>query len=78
MNRREFLKNAAAGNSTLSLQSSLTWSALAGTGSTTLSIVRRTIEVNGRAASVFGLQRPDGKPGLRLRAGRCLQRGPPQ
>ena len=34
-----------------------------------LGIVRRTIEVNGKAASVFALQQADGSPGLRLRAG---------
>jgi FtsP/CotA-like multicopper oxidase with cupredoxin domain len=38
-------------------------------GQTLLGVVRRTIEVNGKAASVFGLQQADGSPGLRLRAG---------
>jgi FtsP/CotA-like multicopper oxidase with cupredoxin domain len=34
-----------------------------------LAVVRRTIEVNGRSASVYGLQQPDGTPGIRLREG---------
>jgi FtsP/CotA-like multicopper oxidase with cupredoxin domain len=38
-------------------------------GATVLDIVRRTIDVDGRAASVFGLQQADGKPGIQLRAG---------
>ena len=33
-----------------------------------LAIVSRTIEVNGRAATVFGLTGPDDKPGLTLAA----------
>src|ERR1700710_1276323 len=33
-----------------------------------LTISRRTLEVNGKAAPVFGIQGPDGKPGLRLGA----------
>jgi FtsP/CotA-like multicopper oxidase with cupredoxin domain len=36
---------------------------------TTLRIGRRTIEVNGRAASVFGIEQPDGTPGLTLEPG---------
>jgi FtsP/CotA-like multicopper oxidase with cupredoxin domain len=69
MNRRTFLKGTAAGAAALSFSPSLTLSALAGAQPRVLSIVRRTIEVNGRAASVFGLQQPDGKPGARFRAG---------
>jgi FtsP/CotA-like multicopper oxidase with cupredoxin domain len=78
MNRRKFLKSAVAGAAVLALRPSLIMPALAGqpvgnaatsaAGSTLLSIVRRTIEVNGRAASVFGLQQPDGKR-HQLRAG---------
>jgi FtsP/CotA-like multicopper oxidase with cupredoxin domain len=38
----------------------------AATSSLKLAAVSRTIDVNGRAASVFGLTTPDGKPGLNL------------
>lgn len=74
MNRREFLTSALAGAAVLSLRPSQIMRALAATPAasadpTLLGIVRRTIEVNGRAASVFGLQRPDGGPGVRFRAG---------
>ena len=34
-----------------------------------LSIVRSSIEVNGKSASVFGLQQADGSTGLTFRAG---------
>ncbi len=34
-----------------------------------LTVSRRTLEVNGKAASVFHIQGPDGKPGLKLSAG---------
>ena len=34
-----------------------------------LTLTRRTLEVNGKAASVFGIQGPDGKPGLTLTPG---------
>jgi FtsP/CotA-like multicopper oxidase with cupredoxin domain len=36
---------------------------------TTLTIARRTIEVNGKAASVFAIRRPDGTPGIELDPG---------
>lgn len=69
MNRREFLKGTVAGAAALSLNSSLPWSALADSKpATTLQITRRMINVNGRAASVFGLQQADGTSGIRLRA----------
>lgn len=74
MNRRKLLKNALLGAATLSLPASFALPALGGapsdTGSaTTLRIVRRNIEVKGRAANVFGLIRADGKPGLEIPAG---------
>jgi FtsP/CotA-like multicopper oxidase with cupredoxin domain len=74
MNRREFLTSLLAGAAVLSLRPSLIMPAMAATpaaraDATLLGIVRRAIEVNGRAASVFGLQRPDGSPGVRFRAG---------
>ena len=78
MNRRTFLKATAAGFAAASLSRSLVVPAIADAAATSgqaapgaiaLDIVRRTIEVNGRPASVFGLQQADGKPGIRLRAG---------
>ncbi|GCA52906.1 multicopper oxidase mco [Sinorhizobium sp. KGO-5] len=71
MRRRELLKTALAGAAAFTLPSSLLTAAAAGQPDrhTRLGIVRRTIEVNGKAASVFGLQQEDGTPGLRLRAG---------
>jgi FtsP/CotA-like multicopper oxidase with cupredoxin domain len=71
MNRRDFLKSTLAGASVLSLTSAFVrplWAAQSAGAPKTLRIVRRTIEVNGRAASVFGLEGPDG-PGLAFRAG---------
>jgi FtsP/CotA-like multicopper oxidase with cupredoxin domain len=71
MKRRDFLKSTFAGAVALATPSSLITAAFASqSGSQTrLGIVRRTIDVNGKAASVFGLQRTDGATGLRLRAG---------
>lgn len=71
MNRRLFLKSALAGAAVLSLRPGLIKSALAAQSAepTILKVVRRTIEVNGKAASVYGIQQPNGSPGIRLRAG---------
>ncbi|WP_352871114.1 multicopper oxidase domain-containing protein [Mesorhizobium sp. M1006] len=70
MKRRDILKGAVAGAAALAIPSSLIAAASASqSGSQTLGISRRTIEVNGKAASVFGLRRADGAPGLHLRAG---------
>ncbi len=71
MKRREFLKAAIAGAAAFAVPPTLLTAAVAGqpAGQTLLGIVRRTIEVNGKAASVFGLQQADGSQGLRLRAG---------
>jgi len=72
MNRREVLKNAVLGTVALSLPSSFVQSALGGAlpeaaqSSKTLRIVRRSIEVKGRKANVFGLIQADGKHGLSL------------
>lgn len=69
MKRREFLAVAIAGTTALSLPWATTRPSLAaGPEPKQLSILRRTIEVNGKAASVFGLQQPDGSVGLRYRA----------
>lgn len=40
----------------------------ASTGTRSLSIVKRVLEVNGRAAEVFGLVQPNGAVGLALEA----------
>ena len=70
MKRRDILKGAVAGAAAFAIPSPLLAAASASqSGGQTLGISRRTIEVNGKAASVFGLQRADGAPGLRLRAG---------
>lgn len=71
MKRRDFLKVALAGAAGLAVPALPLRPAFAGQsgGQAPLGIVRRTIEVNGKAASVFGLRRADGAPGLRLRAG---------
>nr|WP_295467822.1 multicopper oxidase family protein [Mesorhizobium sp.] len=71
MKRREFLKVAIASAAAFAAPPVLLNAAVAGqpAGQTLLRVVRRTIEVNGKAASVFGLQHENGSPGLRLRAG---------
>ncbi len=65
MNRRTLLKTALGGAAVLSLSS---FRAFASTART-LTLASRTIEVNGRAASVYSLTGPDGKPGLSFDAG---------
>lgn len=76
MDRRQFVGGALLGASALALASPRTaWSGVVPQpkGSeakrTTLSVVRRMIEVNGRPATVFGLQQPDRTSGLSLPAG---------
>lgn len=71
MKRRELLTGLLAGSAALALPSALVRSALGAQVSTTtsLNVVRRSIEVNGKAASVFGLQQASGATGLRFRAG---------
>lgn len=68
MKRREFLAGAVAGTAALSLPLALRPAVAAGSKPKLLSIIRRSIEVNGKTASVFGLQQPDGSVGLRYRA----------
>ncbi|TGQ31445.1 multicopper oxidase family protein [Mesorhizobium sp. M00.F.Ca.ET.216.01.1.1] len=73
MKRRDILKGAVAGAAAFAIPSSLL--AVAPTtqsGGQTLGISRRTIEVNGKSASVFGLRGADDAPGLRLRAGEAF------
>lgn len=81
MKRREFLRQMATGAVVVGSASTLfctkAWSqTAAGTatpalGATTrsLSIAKRVIEINGKAADVFGLLQPDGTTGLTLQAG---------
>lgn len=65
MNRRTLLKTAVGGAALLSMP---TLRAFASTAQT-LTLASRTIEVNGRAATVYSLTGPDGKPGLAFDAG---------
>ena len=78
MNRRELIERSLYGAAALSLSTSIL-SPVPGTApparaatppgtNTVLRVVRRTIDVNGRAASVFGLVQPDGRPGITLPA----------
>jgi FtsP/CotA-like multicopper oxidase with cupredoxin domain len=71
MKRREFLAATLSGAATLVLPTVLVDRALAADLSTrkTLRVTKRAIEVNGKPASVFGLEQPDGSRGLRFRAG---------
>jgi FtsP/CotA-like multicopper oxidase with cupredoxin domain len=70
MKRRTLLASFAAATAALALPRP-TFGA-GGPGMKTLSIVRRSIEVNGKAASVFGLVQPDGTPGLRFQKGEAF------
>ncbi|MFD1328845.1 multicopper oxidase family protein [Mycoplana ramosa] len=72
MHRRQFLKTLAIGAAALAPIANYPWSsaARAATNRTTdLSISKRVLEVNGKAATVFQLGTADGKPGLVLDAG---------
>lgn len=65
MNRRTLLKSALGGAALLSLP---TFRAFAAT-TKALTLGSRTLDVNGRAATVYSLTGPDGKPGLSFDAG---------
>ena len=74
MNRRNFLTTmmtgAAAFGAATIIRPSSAWSqASAAAPPLRLGIVSRTLEVNGKAARVFGLAQPDGTQGVRLDAG---------
>lgn len=71
MNRRHFLKTVALGATALSTLSRVR-PAGATEPSTRLSITSRTLEVKGKAARVFGLTGPSGKPGLIADAGTMI------
>ena len=77
MDKRQFLQGAALAGSAVALfPQELAWGANIGapaagvdTSPVVLRAMRRTIEVNGKAASVFGLQQANGAPGITIREG---------
>ncbi|WP_176086853.1 multicopper oxidase family protein [Martelella sp. HB161492] len=71
MYRRQFLNRLMLGTAAACLPASAFAASIDNSGASPvpLSITDRTIEVNGRAARVYGLQRPGGAPGLVLNAG---------
>ncbi|MBI2717651.1 MAG: multicopper oxidase family protein [Rhizobiales bacterium] len=79
MNRRKFLHSSAAASLsplfTAALPRLVKADVLSGydgspeAGHTVLNVDKRTIEVNGKAASVFKVERPDGRRGLEFTAG---------
>jgi FtsP/CotA-like multicopper oxidase with cupredoxin domain len=72
LDRRRFLTTslaAAAGGSLGILMPNVRHSAFAAAASSPLTAQRRSIDVNGKAASVFGLIGPDGNPGVVLDPG---------
>lgn len=68
MSRRSFLSGSAkfAALGYGASLAPLTLGRAMAASTTTLEIDRRTIEVNGKAASVFGIRQPDGVQGIRL------------
>ncbi|MDF2982533.1 MAG: multicopper oxidase family protein [Devosia sp.] len=71
MKRREFLTGLLTGSAALTFPSALVRPAFGAQSAAmkSLSIARRSIEVHGKSATVFGLQQTDGSAGLRFRAG---------
>lgn len=70
MNRRDFSKAFLLGGSSLLLAGR---TISAAQQPLKLAVVSRTIDVNGRAATVFGLTGPDDRPGLNLVAGETAE-----
>lgn len=70
MNRRNFSKTLLMGGSGLLLAGR---AVTAAQPPLKLAVVSRTIEVNGRAATVFGLAGPNDRPGLTLAAGETVE-----
>lgn len=67
LSRRHFLAATAIGFGGLTaLPASRLWAAVP---HQSLSIVTRTLEINGKPAKVYGLMGPDGRPGLAFNAG---------
>lgn len=60
---RSSRRNFLAGSVALAAAAALPSVVRAAPAPTILRVVKRDLEVNGRAASVFGIQRPDGRPG---------------
>lgn len=81
MNRRDFLHGLMAGTALLGTSATIypnrIWAQTGAPGLPAepvaaprrLAVANRTIEINGKAARVFGLAQPDGTPGLTLDAG---------
>jgi FtsP/CotA-like multicopper oxidase with cupredoxin domain len=75
MDRREFLIRTAASFAAVPLIGPSAWAqtaALTGQAPTTLTAGKRTLDVNGRAASVYGLTRENGARGLTLEPGQSF------
>ncbi|MEQ1524929.1 MAG: multicopper oxidase domain-containing protein, partial [Aestuariivirga sp.] len=70
MNRRDFSKTLLMGGSGLLFAGS---TASAAQQPLKLAVVSRTIEVNGRAATVVGLTGPNDRPGLTLAASETVE-----
>ena len=70
MNRRDFSKTLLIGGSGLLFADRAVSAALQ---PLKIAVVSRTIDVNGRAATVFGLTGPDDRPGLNLIAGETAE-----
>jgi len=71
LRRRQFLASTLAAIGSAAVSKLAGHAAIAAEPDTTiLRVERRTIEVNGRAAKVFGLLQPDGRPGISTQAGR--------
>ena len=70
MNRRDFSRTLLMGGSGLLLMGR---TATAAQQPLKLAVVSRTIDVDGRAATVFGLTGPDDRPGLNLVAGETVE-----
>ena len=74
INRRSLLLGSASAVGAACLSSALPWAsrAMAVAAPTILTIERRTIEVKGRAATVFGIRQPNGISGLVLDPGQSF------
>jgi FtsP/CotA-like multicopper oxidase with cupredoxin domain len=72
LSRRAFLLSAVAASTAATLARSQTapQTSAAGTPPTVLRLERRSIEVNGKPASVFGIRQPDGTFGIRTQVGK--------
>ncbi len=74
MNRRSFLTTMMTGAATVGaaaiVRPAIGWAQVSGASSIKLAVASRTIEVNGRAARVFGLLQPNGVHGLAMDAGK--------